>query len=60
MENELKYTRLKKISLHYLTKEGARGEALIQNYVKVKALNLKKIKKIYCIFNYFCNYWGKF
>ena len=39
MENELKYTRLKKISLHYLTKEGARGEALIQNYVKVKALN---------------------
>ena len=44
MENELKYTRLKKISLHYLTKEGARmrGEASIQNYVRVKAINYKK------------------
>ena len=44
MENELKYTRLKKNSLHYLTKEGARGEASIQKYVKVKALNSKKLK----------------
>ena len=42
METELKYTRLKKISLNYLTKEGARGEASIQNYVKVKAINYKK------------------